>query len=251
MLRIVLLFICVCFSDFSPLRASQSHDSTVYSDKVDRQLTKTNDPFSKTDSHNNVTLVDHAHVKFETFNSWKGKKDYEYKDLSPKNESKSTVYYDSPVVVKNFLSRFFIGNHFSARMDAFQNSEIPFLARGSGVATEVSTQSTNFSASYFKSNARNIGGHNAQHSFQREKQSLASDTKLALAIPFLRQLKLFGGYSYNRNAESRLTKGPSFGFQADLFHHIKVDTTFIKQSIGKTAAKVLLSLSMPLDRIKF
>jgi hypothetical protein len=251
MLRIVLLFVCACFYDLASVCASQNHDSIAYSDKVDRQLTKINDPFSTSDSNSNVTILDNAHVKFEKFNSWKDKKDYEYKDLSPKNEYKSTVYYDSPVTFKNFLSRFFIGNHFSARMDAFQNSEIPFLARGSGVAAEVSTQSTNFTASYFKSNTRNTESNNTQASCQRAKQPLAGDTKLALAIPFLPQLKLFGGYSYNRSIEARLTKGPNFGFQADVFGHVKVDTTFIKQTVGKTAAKVLLSFSMPLERIKF
>lgn len=167
------------------------------------------------------------------------------------SESKGGLYYRRPINNKSFLSRFFVGNHFSAQMDAFQNSEIPFLARGSGVATEVSTQSTQLSASYFKSNTQNEGVKNAQINYKHEKQPLTSDTKLALAIPFLPQLKLFGGYSYSRNSESRLTKGPSFGFQAALFGRVKVDTTFVKQTVGKTAARVLLSFNMPIERFKF
>lgn len=191
------------------------------------------------------------HYRGDPAFSYNSKTNSKKSHLPEKSESKKVFYYSLPINGKSFLSRFFIGNHFSAQMDAVQNSEIPFLARGSGVATEVSTQSTQLSASYFKSNAQSAEVNNTQNNSKHEKQPLVSDTKLALAIPFLPQLKLFGGYSYSRNIESRLTKGPSFGFQAALFDRVKVDTTFVKQTVGKTAARVLLSFNMPFERLKF
>lgn len=249
MLRFICLYFCVFACDLLPLLASQHYNYPPVA--LSAKDYESNESQKRSDVYTHIISANHSQSEDVKFISEKNKINYGMRSLVKNEESQSTFYYRSPVQAKSFLSRFFIGNHFSARMDTFQNLEIPFLARARGVATELSTQSTNFSASYFKSNAENPGKSKTQVNLVRKKQPLASDTKLALAIPFLPQFKLFGGYSYNRSIESRLTKGPSFGFQADIFDHIKVDTTFVKQTVGKTAAKVLFSFNMPLERIRF
>ena len=199
MLRFSCFFLSLIICDVMPLLASQNYLPTMLSENVDKKYAEHNKFFLKSDRSNNVIHSGDVKVGHLKFTVSKNNINYDAQNLEKKEESKSTFYYTVPVQAKSFLSRFFIGNHFSARMDTFQNAEIPFLARGSGVSTEVSTQSTNFSASYFKSNTRNSEKNSAYLSLQREKQTLAGDTKLALAIPFMSQLKLFGGYSYNRS----------------------------------------------------
>ncbi len=132
------------------------------------------------------------------------------------------------------------------KVDTFRNEHIPFKNAGSGFSTEMSTDQTNVSTTYFKENK-----HDEMVSKASKWSGLSSDTKFAITLPYLSQIKLFGGYSYDRNTESKLIKGPSFGFQADVMKYVKVDTTFIKQREGKTAAKVLFSISVPFDKLSF
>ncbi len=132
------------------------------------------------------------------------------------------------------------------KVDTFRNEHMPFKNAGTGFATEMSTEQANVSATYFKENQRY-----EMVSKTSKLSGLSSDTKLAIAMPYMSYIKLFGGYSYDRSAESKLTKGPSFGFQADVMKYVKVDTTFVKQREGKTAAKVLFSISVPLDKMSF
>ncbi|MDP3371813.1 MAG: hypothetical protein Q8S21_02855 [Candidatus Paracaedibacteraceae bacterium] len=165
-------------------------------------------------------------------------------------EYKSTVYYNANVKSKSAIGRFFVGDHVTAHMQTSRNSAIPFLAKGDGISTEVSTQSTNLTVTYFKAMPQ-INDQNIANMYQRKMQPLSSDTKLGMSVPFLPQLKFFGGYSYNRSMEVRLVKGPSFGFQADLFKYANINTTIVKPTEGKAAAKVLFSLNIPFDRIAF
>ncbi len=129
------------------------------------------------------------------------------------------------------------------KVDTFRNEHIPFKKAGSGFATEMSTEQTKVSTTYFKENKH--------YEMPLKRSGLSSDTKFAITLPYLSQIKLFGGYSYDRNTESKLIKGPSFGFQADVMKYVKVDTTFIKQREGKTAAKILFSISVPFDKLSF
>ncbi|MES2608112.1 MAG: hypothetical protein V4544_05240 [Pseudomonadota bacterium] len=263
MLRIVGVFLYVIVCDLLPLLAKANYTPVVSAPsyfstqaehiptKIDRQAGENSELAAIPAFYKSVSSTNNSQIEYIEINSDYNKLDDKNKYFIENKGTNSLFYYNAPMKTKGFLTQLFIGGHFSAKMKTFKNSDIPFLARGSGVTTEVSTQSTHLSASYFKLNSQKVGQNSTKIGHQKKKQPLASDTKLALAIPFFPQLKLFGGYSYNRSSESRLTKGPSFGFQADIFDHIKVDTTFVKQTVGKTSAKVLFSLSMPLERIKF
>ena len=228
---------------------SSTRDNPLPS-KEDGQANDGIDLNEKTFLNNKATFPSYHQIQFQSISDQNPAR---YQPLEPNvsGESKGSIYYTSYVKAKNILSRIFVGDHVSARMDAFHNTEIPFFARGSGVTTEVSTQSTNLSASLFKSDLHSTGHNSVGNIYHKQAQPLVGDTKLALAIPYFPKLKLFGGYSYNRGIVSRLTKGPSFGFQADVFDHVKVDTTFIRPHEGKSAAKVLLSFNMRLDQIRF
>ncbi|MES2252896.1 MAG: hypothetical protein V4482_04335 [Pseudomonadota bacterium] len=257
----IFLIILVCASvsqatqKYTSLSTTQTYFSTQISGistKADRELAESAELSAKSISYANIESSEHSRAQYIQPNI--APNHVHYDDTAPlrsTEEAKSTVYYSTPMRTKGILSRFFVGDHISARMDTFHNSEIPFLARSNGVATEVSTQSTNLSASYFKESMQNTLPHNTASVYKKNAQPLSGDTKFALAVPYFPKLKLFGGYSYSRNVESRLTRGPSFGFQANMFDYVKIDTTFVKPSVGKTAAKVLFNFNMPLELIRF
>jgi len=253
------VFVCVsgahAMQNYTPLTTTPNYFSrqiSGMSTKAGRGLVDNAEYSEKSVSSANIQSSENSHAHYVQLNIVPN---HAYHDdaapLKSDEETKGTVYYSSALRTKGILSRFFVGDHISARMDTFHNSEIPFLARSNGVATEVSTESAHLSASYFKGSIQNTLPHNAASVYKKNAQPLSGETKFALAVPYFPKLKLFGGYSYSKNVESRLTKGPSFGFQANMFDYVKIDTTFVKPNVGKTAAKVLFSFNMPLELVRF
>lgn len=208
---------------------------------------KTNEPLM---DYPIVQLSENAQLNYTSKGIDESRLNYNISASHRNTETKNTIYYSTRVRSKNMITRFFVGDHVTARMEGFHNSLIPFLAKGDGISTEISTQSTNIAASYFKAMPQ-VSEQNIGSMYQKKLQPLASDTKLGMNIPFLPQIKFFGGYSYNRNMEAQLVKGPSFGFQADLFKYANLNTTIVKPREGKAAAKVLFSFNIPCDRISF
>jgi hypothetical protein len=263
MIKVFFLFL-VAFSTLSSLFATQNYDKNkiqlMFLSQEDfskdllvsnTETIKKNRLSSKSDFSQNSEFADCSSIKFMKFAFELGNNYRNINQMQNIFETRNSIFYMKNFKPKGLFGQFFMGDYVNARMSTFENTNIPFLTRGSGISTEVSTKMTNLSTSYFKSNKQSASQNTIGDVYQKANKAHTSDTKLALAVPYLPQLKLFGGYSYNRNNEARLTKGPSFGFQASIFQCLKIDTTFVKQREGKTSAKVLFSLSMPTERLKF
>jgi hypothetical protein len=134
-----------------------------------------------------------------------------------------------------------------ASLDTYQHTLMPFYGRGSGMATHISTPLAGISASYYAESPKTTPVVNGVAA----KPGVSGDTKFMLAVPYLEKVRLFGGYSYQRTDDDQKRKGASFGFQTDLFGALSIDTSFMRKRRGKTATKVLFSLSMPVSGFKF
>ena len=139
-----------------------------------------------------------------------------------------------------------MGNTLKMNIDSIVDQEIPFLKRTSGFSTEVGTDRTSITTSYTKTErifAQPIVS-------KKMINAKMGDTKVGVPIPFFPDIQVFGGYSYNKNEDDTIIKGPSFGFKADLAKYVKLDTTFIKQSAAtgrRTSTNVMLSVHLDMN----
>lgn len=133
-----------------------------------------------------------------------------------------------------------------AHDNIFFNHAMSFGAQHKGIASQIQVNRTFISAMYFNENVDELKKFGVM-----EGKRYTSEAKLGFEVPYINDLRLFGGYSYNQQRNGFKMKGLTVGVQAKLFKYFNVDSTVQPQKSGKSIVKLMFNFSIPTSQFQF